>query len=135
MTETVSTIPALSREEQAFLMKALWESLQVPSWNRDDLIDLGKLIFAKKSLKEIASQDEKKFTRLFPHLVAIVNHLGAKIMEATAAAQAQQAALATSQPPIPSHNPPSLAPSANAPSVPVAAQPTSPDPIPQQKTS
>ena len=51
MTETIpTTTPSLSKEEQAFLMKALWEALQMPPWNRDDLIDLGKLIFAKKSL-------------------------------------------------------------------------------------
>ena len=28
----------LSREEQAFLIKILWEALQAPPWSRDDLI-------------------------------------------------------------------------------------------------
>jgi hypothetical protein len=144
MIETAPTTPTLSKEEQAFLMKALWESLQVPSWNRDDLIDLGKLIFAKKSLKEIASQDEKKFARLFPHLVAMVNHLGAKIMEATIAAQAQQAATVASQPvqaPAPSPPPPAMIfdgfpplPAAPPPAMIAAPRPQAPAPTPAVPT-
>ena len=150
MTETVPNASSLSREEQAFLIKALWESLQSPHWNKDDLIDLGKLIFAKKSLKDIAAQDEKKFARIFPHLVEIVNHLAAKMMEATAAAQAHQAATAPPQAPIPPQAPQALgtfkpiaiaggpqvlapqAPQAPTPSQPAAIQPPAvlPSPVP-----
>lgn len=139
MTETIpTTTPSLSKEEQAFLMKALWEALQMPPWNRDDLIDLGKLIFAKKSLKEVATQEEKKFARLFPHLVIIVNHLGAKIMAATAESLAIQVAAATSPTaqapvaPLPRTAPPTaiVAPPPQAPA-PNQVVPTLPPLIPQ----
>ena len=152
MTETVPNASSLSREEQAFLIKALWESLQSPLWIKDDLIELGTLIFAKKSLKDIAAQDEKKFARIFPHLVEIVNHLAAKMMEATAAAQAHQAATAPPQAPIPPQAPQALgtfkpiaiaggpqvlapqAPQAPTPSQPAAIQPPAvlPVPVPPQ---
>ena len=125
---------------------------RAPTGTRTILIDLGKLIFAKKSLKDIAAQDEKKFARIFPHLVEIVNHLAAKMMEATAAAQAHQAATAPPQAPIPPQAPQALgtfkpiaiaggpqvlapqAPQAPAPSQLAAIQPPAglPVPVPPQ---
>jgi hypothetical protein len=69
----------LSREEQAFLIKILWESLQAPSWSRDDLIEFGKAIFGKTPLKDM---DPKKFTQLFPFLKQITDNLGIKLKEA-----------------------------------------------------
>ena len=69
----------LSREEQAFLIKILWEALQAPPWSRDDLIEFGKAIFGKTPLKDL---DPKKFTQLFPFLVQITNQLGTKLKEA-----------------------------------------------------
>ena len=70
---------SLSREEQAFLIKILWESLQAPPWSRDDLIEFGKAIFGKTPLKDL---DPKKFTQLFPFLKQITDHLGIKLKEA-----------------------------------------------------
>lgn len=70
---------SLSREEQAFLIKILWESLQAPSWSRDDLIEFGKAIFGKTPLKDL---DPKRFTQLFPFLKQITDHLGIKLKEA-----------------------------------------------------
>ena len=70
---------SLNREEQAFLIKILWEALQVPPWSRDDLIEFGKAIFGKTPLKDL---DPKKFDRLFPFLVQITNNLGVKLKEA-----------------------------------------------------
>ena len=70
---------SLSREEQAFLIKILWESLQAPSWSRDDLIEFGKAIFGKTPLKDM---DPKKFTQLFPFLKQITDNLGIKLKEA-----------------------------------------------------
>jgi hypothetical protein len=66
----------LSREEIAFLIKALWSSLQAPGWtlgNRKDLEKLGEAIFSGKSLRDI---DDKLYDRIFPHLVAVASHLG-----------------------------------------------------------
>ena len=69
---------SLTREEQAFLIKILWESLQAPPWSRDDLIEFGKANFGKTPLKDL---DPKKFTQLFPFLVQITNQLGTKLKE------------------------------------------------------
>lgn len=68
----------LSKEEQAYLIKILWEALQAPSWSRDDLIEFGKAIFGKTPLKDL---DPKKFNQLFPFLKVITEHLGAKLKE------------------------------------------------------
>ena len=81
MTEQNPQTPVLTKEERAFLVKNLWEALQVPSWTKDDLIDLGKAIFAKKTLREMGV-DEKLFARIFPLLVKIADHLGEKIVHA-----------------------------------------------------
>ena len=70
---------SLSREEQAFLIKILWESLQAPPWSRDDLIEFGKAIFGKTPLKDL---DPKKFNQLFPFLKQITDSLGIKLKEA-----------------------------------------------------
>ena len=70
---------SLSREEQAFLIKILWESLQAPPWSRDDLIEFGKAIFGKTPLKDL---DPKKFNQLFPFLKQITDNLGIKLKEA-----------------------------------------------------
>ena len=76
----------LSREEQAFLIKILWESLQAPPWSRDDLIEFGKAIFGKTPLKEL---DPKKFNQLFPFLKQITDNLGIKLKEAVLPAPPQ----------------------------------------------
>jgi hypothetical protein len=70
---------SLSREEQAFLIKILWEALQAPPWSRDDLIEFGKAIFGKTPLKDL---DPKRFNQLFPFLKQITDHLGIKLKEA-----------------------------------------------------
>ena len=69
---------SLSREEQAFLIKILWESLQVPSWSRDELIEFGKMIFSKTPFKDLNS---KKFNQLSSFLTMIAEHLGAKLID------------------------------------------------------
>jgi hypothetical protein len=66
----------MAKEDVAWLMNALWESLQSPGWtftNRRDLEKLGEAIFSGKKLKEV---DDKLLTRLFPHLKTITLHLG-----------------------------------------------------------
>lgn len=78
--ETSSTTPEMAKEDVAWLMKSLWESLQSPGWtfaNRKDLEKLGEAIFSGKKLKEV---DDKLMTRLFPHLKTITLHLGALLM-------------------------------------------------------
>jgi len=69
-------LPPLSKEEIAFLIKAIWAALQAPGWtfkNRKDLEKLGEAIFSGKSLKEV---DDALYDRIFPHLVLVATHLG-----------------------------------------------------------
>jgi hypothetical protein len=77
----------LSKEEKAFLIKALWESLQAPAWTKDDLIEFGKAIFAKKSLKKM---DDKTFVQILPFLEAVTVAFGKRLSEAQAAQAAAQ---------------------------------------------
>jgi hypothetical protein len=62
----------LSKEELALLIRSMWESLLAPAWGRNDLIDLGKLIFAKVPLKDV---DAQTFARLMPHLKTLAQKL------------------------------------------------------------
>ena len=64
------------RATRAQNIRTLWETLLAPNWTKDDLIDLGKAIFAKTPLKRF---DPAKFDRLFPHLVRVTEMLEAKI--------------------------------------------------------
>ena len=114
MTDPSNPVSVLTKEERAWLVRNLWEALQIPSWSKDDLIDLGKAIFAKKALKDL---DEKQFARLFPLLVQIADCLGTRI---TAVQNPES-------PPAPSPLPPTSVP----PAPPIAASaPTPPPPKP-----
>jgi hypothetical protein len=82
----------MTNEEKKFLMLALWDALVVPKWTKDDLIDFGKAIFSKRSLKELS---EKEWSTIFPHLRDVVAALGKSLVErsdANAAAAATDAA-------------------------------------------
>lgn len=100
----MSTTAALTAEEKKILMKALWASLQAPTWTKDNLIDFGKAIHSKKSLKEL---DDKVFDKIFPFLEKVTITLSEKLHAAATAAMAKPeeppAALATPTPPA---NPP-----------------------------
>jgi hypothetical protein len=89
-TMTEQKHESLSREEQAFLIKILWEALLIPPWSRDDLIEFGKAIFGKTPLKDL---DPKKFNQLFPFLKQITDHLGIKLKEAVLPTPAQNPAV------------------------------------------
>jgi hypothetical protein len=75
--DTSPTEP-LSKEETAFLIRSFWEALLGPAWLKDDLIALGKLVFAKVRLRDI---EPEMFQRLLPHLTAIANTLGPKVLK------------------------------------------------------
>jgi hypothetical protein len=66
----------LTKQEKKTLMRALWSALLEPKWTKDDLIDFGKAIFAKKSLREM---DDKVFEQIFPFLDEITASLGRKL--------------------------------------------------------
>jgi hypothetical protein len=87
MTEIQRNEVNMSREDIAFFIKHLWEALLAPSWSRDDLIDLGKAVFARTPLSKI---EQKRFDRLLPHLTQMVKSLGvavqAKLLEEIARA-------------------------------------------------
>ena len=78
MSDPTSNV-TLTKEELAWLIKALVESLEIPDWTKDDLIEFGKAIFGKTPLKDM---DPKKFTQLFPFLKQITDNLGIKLKEA-----------------------------------------------------
>ncbi len=77
----------LSKEEKAFLMRAIWKALQTPSWTKDDLVELGKAIFVKQSLKEMP---DKRFEIIYPNLVKIVESLGVQLAEQAAVMQKKE---------------------------------------------
>jgi hypothetical protein len=66
----------MTKEEKKVLMRALWDSLLEPKWTKDDLIDFGKAVFSKKTLKEM---DDKTFNKLFPFLEQVTNNLGRRL--------------------------------------------------------
>lgn len=61
-----------SQQQLALIIRAFWSALIKPRWSKDDLIDLGKAVFAKRPL---ASLDEDLFKRIFPHLQEIGQEL------------------------------------------------------------
>src|SRR5271157_3837954 len=77
MSETKPT-PKMSKEDIAFYIRSIWESLLKPDWERSDLIDLGMAIFAKTPLSRL---DPKKFSKLLPFLSAMAEELGKKTRE------------------------------------------------------
>jgi hypothetical protein len=77
--------PGPSSEEKALLIRSLWESLLAPEWVKDDLILLGKLVFAKVPLRSI---DEATMAHLLPKLKAISEHLWKKLSSSSPAAPA-----------------------------------------------
>jgi hypothetical protein len=79
-TDARDLVPEITKEDVAWLMNALWDSLQSPGWsfaNRKDLEKLGEAIYSGKKLRDV---DDKVLTRLFPHLKAITLHLGRLLM-------------------------------------------------------
>jgi hypothetical protein len=64
------------RETRARNIRAVWEALLAPDWTKDDLINLGKAIFARTPLKRF---DPDKFDRILPHLDKATEVLEAKI--------------------------------------------------------
>ncbi len=80
--------PALSREESAFFIKALWEALLAPDWTRDHLIELGKVVFAKIPLNKLS---EQQFSTLFPYLQKMASTIGTRLIQQSSSPQATAA--------------------------------------------
>jgi hypothetical protein len=104
--DTSPTEP-LSKEETAFLIRSFWEALLGPAWLKDDLIALGKLVFAKVRIRDI---DPEMFQRLLPHLTAIANSLGPKVLKMRLITTVPAP---TTAPPKPTSPAPSLSPPAD----------------------
>ena len=68
----------LTKEEKAFFTKAVWKALSAPDWSKDDLIDFGKALYAKKTLRDM---EDKTFKKIFPFLEKITNSLGITLAE------------------------------------------------------
>lgn len=82
----MTTTATLTAEEKKILMKAIWGALQTPEWTKDNLIDFGKAIHSKKSLKEL---DDKAFEKIFPFLEKVTISLGDKLHTAATVALAK----------------------------------------------
>jgi hypothetical protein len=129
--DTNSTEP-LSKEDTAFLIRSFWEALLGPNWLRNDLIELGKLVFAKVRLKDV---EPELFQRLLPHLNTIANSLGPKMLKlrtqygaAAAPAASPATAAPKSTPPAPSPTPPAPSPALLPPAPPAdLLDPPTPD--------
>jgi hypothetical protein len=123
--DTNSTEP-LSKEDTAFLIRSFWEALLGPNWLRNDLIELGKLVFAKVRLKDV---EPELFQRLLPHLNTIANSLGPKMLKLRTQYGAAAAPAASPATAAPKSTPPAPSPAPPAPPAPSPAPPT-PSPTP-----
>lgn len=72
-TNSETKVPVLTREEIAYYIRTMHDSLLKPSWERGDLIDLGMAVFTKITL---AKMDQKKLGRLLPNLSVAAEHFG-----------------------------------------------------------
>jgi hypothetical protein len=68
----------MTKEDKSFLLQAIWEALLAPQWKKNDLIDLGKVVFCKVKLNKL---DDATFERLFPFLTEMTESLGHKLYE------------------------------------------------------
>lgn len=62
--------PPDENEDLVFYIRSFWQAIVSAPWNRNDLIDLGKQVYAKVSLSDV---DEKLFSRLLPRLKAVAS--------------------------------------------------------------
>jgi hypothetical protein len=69
------------RKTRAANIRAVWEALLSPRWDRNIRIDLGKALYARRSLKDLETE---LFERLLPRLVEIVEVLESKFKPAAA---------------------------------------------------
>jgi hypothetical protein len=76
MSDSQPISRTLTQEDIAFYAKNIWNALLEPDWKYDDLVELGKAVYAKIPLNKM---DDKKFNRLFPLLVKISQFLGEQI--------------------------------------------------------
>ncbi len=67
----------MTKEDLAFFVKLLWDSLILPPWGYQDLVDFGKLVYGKIQLKEIP---DDKFAKLLPFLSAMSRNLGGQLV-------------------------------------------------------
>jgi cell division protein FtsL len=65
MSDEKTANPNLSKSDTAFFIRAVYDSLIIPDWNRGDVIDLGTNIVKKVPL---ASFSDKLLGRLLPSL-------------------------------------------------------------------
>jgi hypothetical protein len=67
---------AMSKEDIAYFIRAIWSALLIPNWERADLIDLGMAIFTKTTL---AKMEQKKLGKLLPYLSTVAEHFGKQV--------------------------------------------------------
>jgi hypothetical protein len=94
--------PKQSKEETAFYIKAFWDAMLAPKWLRDDLIELGKAVYAKEPL---AALDDALFARLMPHLIEMATVLGSQVSKRILSERQVKAAPAVSPPTTPPATP------------------------------
>jgi hypothetical protein len=114
----------LTKEDTAFFIRNLWESLITPTWTRDDIIELGKAVFAKIPLSKL---DDKKFNQLLPYLSEMSGYLAHRIHARIISEQ--ETMLTTVKPAAVSTSPEKCDP------VPARSQPSPPTPHDDQPAS
>lgn len=77
MDSPEQSFPEVTRATRAHNIRSVWEALLAPNWTKDDLIDLGKAIFARTPLKHF---DQAKFDRILPHLSKLAEVLESNIV-------------------------------------------------------
>jgi hypothetical protein len=70
--------PEPSKADLAKIIKMFWEALLTPQWYRNDLIDLGKLVFAKVPLGKI---DPALIARLLPPLTEVAREIHRQLIQ------------------------------------------------------
>jgi len=73
LKESTRRSTPIEKDEVAFLIRTIWDALCAPAWNKDDLIELGKCVFARLPLAKIG---DRQFEVLFPYLTTIANQVG-----------------------------------------------------------
>jgi len=68
----------LTRDESAFFMKAFWKALVAPKWPRGLIIELGKLVHARKPLTAFSQEELGAF---LPNLRVMANTFGETLLE------------------------------------------------------
>lgn len=73
---TENKTPVMSKEDIAYFIRTMWESLLKPTWSRPLLIDFGTAIHDKVQLSKL---DPDRLGKLLPYLSTVAEHFGQQV--------------------------------------------------------